>query len=172
MPHTETPLALIVAVARNGVIGWNNALPWHLPGELAYFKERTWGRPIVMGRKTFESIGRPLPGRTNIVVTRDVSFLPAGVEVYHSTDEALARADAVAIRDGVTEIMVIGGAQLFKELLPVTAAIYYTRVEADVEGDVFFPDWDSSQWDATLLKSVAGSAEAPAYTLLEYRRRS
>ena len=127
MPKTIT---LIVAVADSGVIGRDNSLPWHLPDDLKRFKRLTMGKPIVMGRKTFESIGKPLPGRQNIVVTRDANYRREGVDVVHGVDEAV-RAAA-----GAAEIMVIGGADLFRLFLPRADRIHLTRVHADVAGDV------------------------------------
>ena len=126
-------ITLIVAVADNGVIGRENALPWHLPEDLKRFKRLTMGKPIVMGRKTFESIGKPLPGRHNIVVTRDANYRHEGVTVVHGVDVAVrAAADAA-------EIMVIGGADLFRLFLPRATRIHLTRVHGDIAGDVMWP---------------------------------
>lgn len=172
LPATVTPLAFVVAVARNGVMGRDNALPWHLPGELRYFKERTLGRPLLMGRKTFASIGRPLPGRTNIVVTRDRGFAAEGIEVVHSLAAGLTLADTVAQRDGADAIMAIGGAQLFAQLFDRVDVIHYTRVEADVEGDVRFPAWQPSQWHCRTVAEHPATAAAPGWTVFEFRRRA
>jgi dihydrofolate reductase len=133
-------ITLVVAVADNGVIGRDNALPWHLPEDLKRFKRITMGKPIVMGRRTFESIGKPLPGRHNIVVTRDPNYHREGVTVVHGVEAALqAAADA-------PEIMVIGGAELFRLFLPRASRVHLTRVHADVAGDVRWPGLDS-QWE-------------------------
>ena len=133
-------ITLIVAVSDNGVIGRDNALPWHLPDDLKRFKQLTLGKPIVMGRKTYESIGRPLPGRQNIVVTRDANYRREGVTVVHSVDDALrAAADA-------PEVMVIGGADLFRLFLPRASRIHLTRVHAQVMGNVFWPELGDA-WD-------------------------
>lgn len=168
----DTPVALIVAVARNGVIGRDNTLPWRLPADLKHFKATTLGKPIVMGRKTFESLGKPLPGRTNIVITRDVKFSADGTVVVHSLEAALQAADEVARRDGATDIMVIGGAQIYKEALPLAQTLYYTRVELDVvDGDAFFPELDSAQWGCSERQVFAAEGSAPAYELLRYERR-
>ena len=113
-----THLAIIVAVADNGVIGKGDALPWKLSEDMQYFKRVTMGKPIVMGRKTYESIGKPLPGRTNIVISRNAAFSAEGVEIAHSLDEALAVANRVAVRDGAQEILVIGGAQIYSATIP------------------------------------------------------
>lgn len=140
-------LALIVAVARNGCIGNGNKLPWYLPEDLKYFKAVTSGKPVIMGRNTFESLGRPLPNRTNIVITRNPAFsAPEGVRVVHSLDEALKVAEAVAHVAGNDEIMVIGGAQIYAEALPRVQRMYLTEVDKTVEGDAFFPAFDRAQW--------------------------
>ncbi len=139
-------LSIIVAAARNGVIGRNNALPWHLPGDLRYFKRVTMGKPIVMGRKTFESIGRPLPGRTNVIISRDPQFAAEGVKVAGSLDQALALARDIALIDGVEELVVIGGEQIYREALPRTQRLYLTEVHADVEGDARLPDIRRKDW--------------------------
>jgi len=133
-------ISLIVAVADNGVIGRDNALPWHLPEDLKRFKRITLGKPVVMGRKTFESIGKPLPGRQNIVVSRDASYQRDGVTVVQSVDAAIAAAE------GAAEIMVIGGADLFRLFLPRAGRVHLTRVMADVKGDVFWPELDPRAW--------------------------
>ena len=134
-------ITLIVAVADNGVIGRDNTLPWHLPEDLKRFKRLTMGKPMIMGRKTFESIGKPLPGRRNIVVTRDTNYQREGVEVVHGTEQAIA---ATA---GVPEIMVIGGAELFRAFLPLAGRIHLTRVHDNIEGDVVWPALDTRQWE-------------------------
>jgi dihydrofolate reductase len=169
----QTPVALIAAVARNGVIGRDNQLPWRLPGELKYFKATTLGKPVVMGRKTFESLGKPLPERTNIVISRDKNYVvPAGVVVVDNVEAALQQADAIAQRDGVDEIMVIGGAEIYRQTLPVAALLYLTEVQADVDGDAFFPAMDFSQWECVKRAAVpAATAETFAYELVLYRRR-
>jgi dihydrofolate reductase len=139
-------IALVVAVSQNNVIGRENQLPWHLPEDLQYFKSVTMGKPILMGRKTFDSIGRPLPGRKNIVITRDLEWNAEGVEVVYSVDDALAAgADACAVANS-DEIMIIGGAQIYRDCLPIADRLYLTRVEAEIEGDAFFPDIDIKQW--------------------------
>jgi dihydrofolate reductase len=139
-------LAIIVAAARNGVIGRGNALPWHLPEDLKYFKRVTMGKPIVMGRKTFESIGRPLPGRTNVVISRNPHFTAKGIAVVDSLDAALALAADIALIDGVDELVVIGGEQIYREALPRTQRLYLTEVHADVEGDAVLPPIRREEW--------------------------
>ena len=135
-----TKVSLIVAMAGNRVIGRKNRLPWRLPADLQRFKALTMGKPIVMGRKTWESIGRPLPGRTNIVVTRDVGYQAEGCVVVHSVDQALE------VAAGTDEVMVIGGANLYKQLLDRADRLYLTHVMADIEGDTWFPEFDIAQW--------------------------
>jgi len=139
-------LSIIVAAAENGVIGRNNALPWHLSEDLQHFKRLTLGKPILMGRKTFESIGRPLPGRTNIVISTNPDYQPDGVRVVGSLPDALALAESIALIDGAEELMVIGGAQIYAEALTRAQRLYLTRVHAEVEGDAFLPAIDWSQW--------------------------
>ncbi|GHD35376.1 type 3 dihydrofolate reductase [Parahalioglobus pacificus] len=152
-------LSLIVAAARNGVIGRNNALPWHLPEDLKYFKRVTMGKPILMGRKTFESIGRALPGRTNLVITRNNEWQAEGVQGVRSLEAALSLAEDIALIDGVDELMVIGGAQIYAEALPRAERIYLTEVDADVEGDAYLPAIDRSAW-----REVSREVHAPSET--------
>jgi dihydrofolate reductase len=132
-------LALIVAMARNRAIGLNNRMPWHLPADFAYFKQTTMGHPIIMGRKTFESIGRPLPGRRNIVVTRNRDFSATGIDVAHSLDEALALLD-------VEDAFIIGGATLYRESLARATRLYVTEVDATPAADTYFPEWNPAEW--------------------------
>jgi dihydrofolate reductase len=139
-------LCLIVAVAENGVIGMAGKMPWHLAWELKYFKARTLGKPVIMGRKTFQSIGKPLPGRGNIVVTRDAAFRAPGVQVAGSLAAALELADASAADTGADEIMVIGGGEIFAQALPVVGRVYLTRIALNPTGDATFPPLDLRQW--------------------------
>ena len=142
-------ISIIVAMAENGVIGSDNRLPWHLPDDLKRFKALSLGKPIVMGRRTFDSIGRPLPGRTNIVISRNSGLAIEGIRVVHSLDEALRAAGAVP------EIVVIGGAEIFRQVLPRTSTIHLTRVHARVAGDVLFPELDPAQWHESALEPHA-----------------
>lgn len=139
-------LAVIVAMAQNRVIGINNKLPWHLSEDLKYFKRVTMGKPIIMGRKTFESIGRPLPGRTNIVVTRNPEFEAADIKLANSLQEAIALAESVAFIDGMEEALVIGGEELYRQALPEADRLYLTQVHAEVQGDAHFPEFDRERW--------------------------
>ena len=133
-------LSIIVAMAANGVIGRDNELPWHLPADLQHFKQITMGKPILMGRKTFESIGRPLPGRSNIVITRDGSYTAGGCEVVTSIQAALEAAS------GHDEVMVIGGAELYRQVLPEVETIYLTRIHEPFDGDTRFPEIRNTEW--------------------------
>ncbi len=139
-------LSVIVAVAENGVVGRNNALPWYLPADLQYFKRTTLGKPIVMGRKTFESIGRPLPGRTNIVITSNRDYGSEGITVVPSLAAALSYAGEVALIDGTEELMVIGGATIYTAAIPLAERLYITEVHACVAGDAFLGEVDWQQW--------------------------
>lgn len=139
-------LALIWAMSRNRTIGRNNSLPWHLSEDLKYFKRVTMGKPIIMGRKTWESIGRPLPGRCNIVITTDPNYRAEGIKVVGSLEEAISLADSVGLIDGAEEAVVIGGAQIYALALPMADRLYMTQVHAEVEGDAFFPQFDLTQW--------------------------
>lgn len=130
-------ISLIVAHAEQRVIGYENDMPWHLPGELQYFKAQTMGKPIIMGRKTFESIGRPLPGRRNIVITRNESYKADGIETVASLDEALKLAG------DVPEIMIIGGEQIFRLALPIADRLYVTTINHSFPGDTYFPEYEA-----------------------------
>lgn len=161
---TLLPLSLIVACAENHVIGIDNSMPWHLPGDFKYFKATTLGKPIIMGRKTWDSLGRPLPGRLNLVVSRQPGLELAGAEVFASLEDALVRADQWAREQGVDELMLIGGAQLYGQALEqgLVSRMYVTRVELSPKGDAWFPDFDRKQW--TLLSSQAQAEEGkPLY---------
>ena len=136
-------IVLVVAVADNGVIGRGGALPWHLPDDLKFFKSVTMGKPLLMGRRTFESIGRALPGRRNLVLTRGATEFPAGVEAVASIDAALA------LLPDTPELCVIGGAALFAQTLPIAQRLYLTEVHGAVEGDVHFPNWNRAEWRET-----------------------
>jgi dihydrofolate reductase len=159
--------ALVVAVARNGVIGRDNALPWRLPADLAHFKKVTMGHPIVMGRRTYESIGKPLPGRKNIVITHNREYQAPGCIVVGSLDEAW---DAAA---GADEVCVIGGTTLFAETLPVADVIHLTEVEADVAGDTYFPRLDRGEWhEREVSRHDSDARHAYPIRILELTRRS
>jgi dihydrofolate reductase len=135
-------LSLLLAVSENNVIGRDNKLPWHLPDDLKYFKNLTWGMPILMGRKTFDSIGKALPGRKSIVVTRNTGWQHEGVEVVYSIRDAFSKAENF----GAKEIFVIGGAEIFTAALPAANKIYLTRIHQEFEGDVFFTPINHHEW--------------------------
>ncbi|MFT5008357.1 MAG: dihydrofolate reductase [Reinekea sp.] len=135
-------IAMIWAMASNGVIGRQNKLPWHLPNDLKYFKRLTSGKTVIMGRKTYESIGRPLPNRINIVITRANDFHAEGIKVVNSLPAALELAAAETLISGAEEVIVIGGAEIYKLCLPLAERLYVTLVHADVDGDARFPEWD------------------------------
>lgn len=135
-------ISLIAALAGNGVIGKNNDLPWHLPADLKFFKKVTSGHHIIAGRKCFESFGKPLPGRTNIIITRQKDYRQEGAIVLHSLDEALLYAQ----NKGETEAFIIGGAEIYRQSLPLADQMYLTHIHHEFEGDTYFPEWDKSKW--------------------------
>lgn len=158
--------SLVVAVARNGVIGRDNGLPWRLPDDLRYFKRVTMGHPVIMGRRTWQSIGKPLPGRANIVVTHDRAFRAPGCMVVHSMDEAWKAAE------GAEEACVIGGTSLFAESLPTADVIHLTEVEAQVEGDTYFPDFDRSAWrEVEVARHAADERHEYPFRIVRLERR-
>ena len=136
-------ISLIAAMGKNKVIGNNNRLIWNVPEDMKHFRELTKNKPVIMGRKTFESIGKPLPQRTNIVITRDKNYKKNGCIVVHSVKESLDAAK------GANEIMVIGGAQIYKEFLPIADKIYLTIIDEDFDGDAHFPEFSKSEWKET-----------------------
>lgn len=138
-------LSFVAAVSENNVIGKKEGLPWHLPNDLKFFKNTTWGMPVIMGRKTFESFRKMLTGRTNIVITRNTDYHPAGVFVVPTMKEAIAKASHADVK----EAFIIGGGEIFKEYINIVNRMYLTRVHAEVEGDTFFPDFDKKQWQLT-----------------------
>ncbi len=168
---SEVKLALIAAMARNRVIGRDNAMPWHLPEDLRYFKATTLGKPIVMGRKTFDSLGRPLPGRTNIVVSRQPDLTLEGAQVFASIDAALSAARQQAQADGVDEVMVIGGDNLYRQTLERADRIYLTRIESEPEGDAWFPAFDEQAWAVVRERAVAAGDGYPAHVYHVLERR-
>lgn len=153
----EPALALIAAVAENRVIGRNSQLPWRLSTDLKRFKAVTWGKPVIMGRKTFLSIGRALPGRTTVVVTRDPGFTAEGVVVARDLDDALDRAEAAAEQMRASEIMVAGGAELYAQTLDLADRLYLTTVHAQPEGDALFPTFDEKEWRVILTDRLRAS---------------
>ncbi len=163
--------SLIVAVADNGVIGNNNQLPWCISADLKYFKCVTLGKPIIMGRLTYESIGKPLPGRTNIVVTRDSAWQADGVERASDLAEALAIAKKIADDAKLEEVMIIGGATIYSEALPQADRLYLTRVHTQVEGDAFFPELDLNEWLETPVEDLPAEGQTPACSFVRLDRK-
>lgn len=164
--HRGLKRSLVVAVARNGVIGRDNALPWRLPADLAHFKRVTMGHPVVMGRRTYESIGKPLPGRKNIVVTHQRDYSAPGCTVVGSLEEAWRAAGDAG------EVAIIGGTTLFEETLPIADIIHFTEVEADVPGDTYFPAFDRRDWnEKEIARHPADEKNAYPIRILELTRR-
>jgi dihydrofolate reductase len=159
--------SLIVAASENGVIGRDNAIPWHLPDDLAFFRQTTEGHPIIMGRKNHESIGKALPNRQNIVITRQKDYKAEGCDVVGSLEEALT----MAKRDDTDEIFVIGGGEVYKQALSFADRVYLTRVHAEIEGDVFFPDLDDGWVEVARERHESDEKHAYAFTILTFDRR-
>ena len=158
-------LTLIAAVARNGVIGRDGAIPWHLPGDLPRFKRITLGHPVIMGRKTWESLGRPLPGRRNLVISRTPGLNLSGAEVFRSLQEALA---ACTVQE---EIFVIGGTEAYREALPLAQRLLLTEIDADIDGDAFFPPLDRTQWRETARELHVATVDNPlAFAYVDYTK--
>lgn len=166
--QNDVPVVLVLAAAENGVIGRGDALPWELPDDLQHFKRTTLGRPIIMGRKTFDSVGFPLPGRRNIVITRDAGWQYEGVTVCHTLDEALARAFDQALIDGADAAMVVGGAEIYRLALPRADKVVLTRVQGSVHGDVLFDLTLLAGWKETVMDSYeADERNSHAFTIVE-----
>ncbi|MEO6487333.1 MAG: dihydrofolate reductase [Thermoanaerobaculia bacterium] len=163
-------LSVVAALADNNVIGRDNRLPWHMPADLKRFKELTLGHHVIMGRKTFDEIKKPLPGRINVIITRRVDFSPDGVAVARSIDEAIAKAEAA----GDPEIFVIGGAEIFSQLLHRADRMHLTRVHAEPEGDTFFPEFDDvNEWELVDTEHFEADAKNPhPYSFLTYERQA
>jgi dihydrofolate reductase len=164
-------LSLIAALAENGVIGRDNKLPWHLPNDLKYFRAVTIGKPVIMGRRTWESLGRPLPGRTNIVITRQPAYEATGARVVATLDEAIRLAESVALIDGQDECVVIGGAEIYALALPRCDRLYLTEVHATVDGDAYFPVFDRARWRERARERFAAEGPNPFdYSFVVYER--
>lgn len=162
-------IALVVAAAENNVIGKDNQLLWRLPNDMKFFKNTTWGMPVIMGRKTFESLGKPLAGRTNIVITRQDNWTAPGVQVVKNLEEALA----AAAETDAKEASVIGGGEIYALALPRAQRIYITRVHTTLEGDTFFPEFDKQQWELlSNLDFPADEKHAYAYSFQVWERKS
>lgn len=161
-------ISLVVARAANGVIGNKGAIPWRIPEDMRHFKAITMGKPCIMGRKTWDTLPKkPLPGRTNIVVTRDEAFVAEGAVVVHAFEEALKRAEA----ESPEEIAVIGGAEIYRAALPCAARIHLTEVHADVEGDVHMPVLDSAVWHEVVREDHSATGGSPGFSFVTLDRR-
>ncbi|MCH4868103.1 dihydrofolate reductase [Pseudomonas sp. TMW22089] len=160
------PLSLIAALGENRVIGVDNSMPWHLPADFKYFKATTLGKPIIMGRKTWDSLGRPLPGRLNLVVSRQTGLQLEGAEVFASLEAAVERAEEWAKEQGVGvgELMLIGGAQLYSQGLADADRLYLTRVGLSPEGDAWFPEFDQAQWKLVSNEPHPPVDDKPAFS--------
>jgi dihydrofolate reductase len=164
-------VVLVAAIAENGVIGRRGALPWRLKSDLQHFKRLTMGKPVIMGRRTFESIGHALKDRTNIVLTRDLGLIGRGAVLATSVDAGFAFASADADKRGVKEIMVIGGSDVFEAAMPIADRLEITRVHVSPEGDSYFPDIDMSQWRETRReRHLRGPGDEADFTILTYER--
>ena len=152
-------VCIVVAMAENRVIGQDNDLPWRIPEDLKYFKNVTMGLPLVMGRKTFESIGKPLPGRPHFIVTRNKEWSHEGVSVSSSLEGAIEAAKAQAERDGKDRVMIVGGAEIYLQVLPQVDRLYLTRVHCEIEGDAFFPELNYEEWNEVSRKSGENSGQ-------------
>ncbi|PNE02800.1 dihydrofolate reductase [Alcanivorax sp. MD8A] len=165
-------LSMMVAKASNNVIGRDNKLPWYLPNDLKYFKQVTFGKPVIMGRKTWESLKGPLPGRTNIVITRQPDYLADGAKVVATLDDAVAMAENVAFIEGQEEAVIMGGAEIYSLALPQADRLYLTEVHANVEGDTFFPEYDASEWQQIAREDFAAEGPNPYdYSFVVYERQ-
>jgi dihydrofolate reductase len=168
----KVDVALVAARARNGVIGRDGGLPWRLKSDLAHFKTITMGKPVIMGRRTWDSLKRPLPGRKNIIVSRDLHFFAAGAWVFSSLDFALAAARAMARIDAVSEVCVIGGGEIYAAALPLADVLHLTEVEIDAVGNVFFPRFCADIFIETSRRAIpAGPQDDHPCTIRELRRR-
>ena len=165
------PLVLVAAVARNGVIGRAGALPWRLPGDLKHFRARTWGRPMIMGRKTWESIGKPLPGRRSIVVSRDRGFAAPGAEVAADIDAAISLAGRIAADMAAPDVAVIGGGEIYRATIDRAARLALTEVDLAPEGDAVFPRIEPAMWRETGRDlHPPGPGDEAGYAFVDYER--
>lgn len=161
-------ISLIAAIAQNHVIGLKNKLPWHLPDDFAFFKRKTSHHPIIMGRKSLESLGKPLPNRTNIVITRNADLKAAGVTIVHTLEAAIDTAQTI----NQEEIYVIGGAQVYAIALPVATTLYLTEIHRAYDGDAYFPDFDRSEWqEVSRVPHAADDRHEVGFDFVEYERK-
>ncbi len=168
---TPLHLSILVAMAKNRVIGRNNRLPWHLPADLKHFKFLTMGQTIVMGRKTYESIGKPLPGRANVIITRQMDYEVPGAMVVNSLEDALLICEETST--GHSENFIIGGEKLYQQALKICQRMYITEIQRDFDGDVFFPEFDRNEWEETQRdKHIAEDADNLEYHFVVLERKS
>ncbi|OQP65225.1 diacylglycerol kinase [Niastella vici] len=161
-------LIQVVAAAENNAIGKNNELLWRLPNDSKFFKNTTWGMPVIMGRKTFESLGKPLAGRTNIIITRQKDWQPEGAFVVHDIKEAMA----AAAETDAKEAFIIGGGEIYRQTLPVTQRVYLTRVHTTIDGDAFFPEMNKADWELlSQLDFTADEKHAYDYSFQVWQRK-
>jgi len=171
-PLPPVAIVIVAAVGENGVIGRDGGLPWRLKSDMKHFRSLTWGKPVLMGRKTYQTLRRPLPGRTNIVITRDQNFFASGVLVARSLELALAVARGDALRRGVDEIAVIGGAEVYRQTLALAQRIALTLVHVRPEGETRFPPIERELWQETeRVEHAAGAGDDAPFTFVAYRRR-
>ncbi|MDX1479021.1 MAG: dihydrofolate reductase [Saprospiraceae bacterium] len=162
-------ISAIAAMSRNRVIGKDNQIPWYLPGDLKFFKQTTTGHHIIMGRKNYQSIGKPLPKRTNVVVTRNPFFISSGCVIVHSIEEGIQQ----AFENGDTEAFIIGGGEIYAQALPLLDRMYLTVLDADIDGDVFFPEYDPAEWQVTSSEFHPAAGKDPYdYTIQILERRT
>jgi dihydrofolate reductase len=165
----EPSVVFVVAMGENRVIGKDNAMPWHIRSDLKRFKALTWGKPMIMGRKTFQSIGKALPGRESVVISSDPKFHAEGAHIVHSTEAALERARQLAVELRSDEIAVIGGGEIFRQMLSEAHRIHVTEIHARPEGDAFFPELDPGQWvEESREKHDAGEKDDYPFSYVEY----
>lgn len=164
------PLCLIAALAKNAVIGHNNQLPWHLPDDLKHFKMLTLGKPIIMGRKTWDSLGKALPGRLNLVVSRSAQSAYKDAEIFNHLETAIARARSWALAHGATEIMLIGGGALYTQAIEQAERLYLTRIDLAPAGDTWFPEYSPHHWALLEQHPHSATDTTPAYTFETWTR--
>jgi dihydrofolate reductase len=169
-PVPQIQISLIVAIAENGVIGKGGELPWHIPADLKHFKALTMGKPMIMGRKTYDSIGKPLPGRTSIVITRHPDYGPDGVITVHTWTEAIEVAMGALKDTPEDEVMVIGGAEIYGLALADAGRLYLTEIHDSIEGDTMFPDIDRTQWHEASRQEFL--TETPAFSFVTLERNT
>lgn len=162
---TQPIISMIAAMAKNRVIGRENSLPWHLPEDLKHFKQKTLDKPVVMGRKTYESVGKPLPGRENVIITRNADYQADGCTIVTSLEQAIEHLAKVE------EIMIIGGTEIYRLALPMAHRMYLTFIDLEVDGDAYFPEWDDSVWQQESMESFPAQDSKPGYAFVEYLRK-